>query len=127
MTTTIASKTVPLLDLSAQHREIRDEILAEVTRVIDSQKFILGDEVKQLEQAIAPIAAPSMRLAALPVPTRSSSPCWRSTFSQAMRCSLRRIRSSPRSAQSAALARFPSFWILNLKLSTWICGNSPPS
>ncbi len=54
MTTTIASKTVPLLDLSAQHREIRDEILAEVTRVIDSQKFILGDDVKQLEQAIAP-------------------------------------------------------------------------
>ena len=54
MTTTIASKTVPLLDLSAQHREIRDEILAEITRVIDSQKFILGDDVKQLEQAIAP-------------------------------------------------------------------------
>jgi dTDP-4-amino-4,6-dideoxygalactose transaminase len=54
MTTTIASKTVPLLDLTAQHRQIRDEILAEVTRVIDSQKFILGDDVKQLEQAIAP-------------------------------------------------------------------------
>src|SRR5580658_8648080 len=54
MTTTVVSKTVPLLDLAAQHREIREEILAEVTRVIDSQKFILGDDVKQLEQAIAP-------------------------------------------------------------------------
>ena len=54
MTTTIASKTVPLLDLTAQHRQIRDEIFAEVARVIDSQKFILGDDVKQLEQAIAP-------------------------------------------------------------------------
>jgi dTDP-4-amino-4,6-dideoxygalactose transaminase len=54
MTTTIASKTVPLLDLTAQHRQIRDEIIGEVTRVIDSQKFILGDDVKQLEQAIAP-------------------------------------------------------------------------
>jgi len=53
MTTTMVSKTVPLLDLNAQHRTIRDEILAEVTRVIDSQKFILGDDVKQLEQAIA--------------------------------------------------------------------------
>jgi len=49
----MVSKTVPLLDLNAQHRTIRDEILAEVTRVIDSQKFILGDDVKQLEQAIA--------------------------------------------------------------------------
>jgi dTDP-4-amino-4,6-dideoxygalactose transaminase len=54
MATTTMSKTVPLLDLTLQHREIRDEILAEITRVIDSQKFILGDDVKQLEQAIAP-------------------------------------------------------------------------
>jgi dTDP-4-amino-4,6-dideoxygalactose transaminase len=54
MTTTIMARTIPLLDLKAQHREIRDEVLAEVTRVIDSQKFILGDDVKQLEQAIAP-------------------------------------------------------------------------
>jgi len=54
MTLTDASKTIPLLDLGAQHREIRDEVLAAVTRVIDSQKFILGDEVKQLEQAVAP-------------------------------------------------------------------------
>jgi dTDP-4-amino-4,6-dideoxygalactose transaminase len=50
----MVSKTVPLLDLTAQHHEVRDEVLAAVTRVIDSQKFILGDEVKQLEQAIAP-------------------------------------------------------------------------
>jgi dTDP-4-amino-4,6-dideoxygalactose transaminase len=54
MTTTMVSKTVPLLDLTAQHRQVREEILAEITRVVDSQKFILGDEVKQLEQAIAP-------------------------------------------------------------------------
>ena len=54
MPTTLVSKTIPLLDLNAQHGEIRDEVLAAVTRVIDSQKFILGDEVKQLEQSIAP-------------------------------------------------------------------------
>ena len=53
MATTTISKSVPLLDLTAQHRQIREEILAEITRVIDSQKFILGDDVKQLEQAIA--------------------------------------------------------------------------
>jgi dTDP-4-amino-4,6-dideoxygalactose transaminase len=54
MTTTIAAKTIPLLDLHAQHRAIRDEVLAELTRLIDSQKFILGEDVRQLEQAIAP-------------------------------------------------------------------------
>src|ERR1035441_2917778 len=54
MITASISRNVPLLDLKAQHRAIRDEILAEVTRVIDSQKFILGEDVKQLEQTIAP-------------------------------------------------------------------------
>ena len=52
-TTTAAVQSIPLLDLNAQHRTIRDEVLAEVTRVIDSQRFILGEDVKQLEQAIA--------------------------------------------------------------------------
>ena len=47
------AKRIPLLDLQAQHRTIRDEVLAEVTRIIDSQKFILGDEVKALESDIA--------------------------------------------------------------------------
>jgi dTDP-4-amino-4,6-dideoxygalactose transaminase len=41
------------LDLQAQHRDIREEVLSEVTRVIDSQKFILGQEVQQLEASIA--------------------------------------------------------------------------
>jgi dTDP-4-amino-4,6-dideoxygalactose transaminase len=54
MTTPLTERSIPLLDLNAQHIGIRDEILAAVTRVIDAQKFILGDEVKQLEQSIAP-------------------------------------------------------------------------
>ena len=32
---------------------MRDEILAEVTRVIDSNAFIMGEDVKQLEKSIA--------------------------------------------------------------------------
>jgi len=40
-----AGKQVPLLDLRAQHGHIREEVLAEVIRVIDSQKFIMGEEV----------------------------------------------------------------------------------
>ena len=46
-------KPIPLLDLQAQHRQIREEVLAEVTRVVDSQKFILGEDVKKLEEEIA--------------------------------------------------------------------------
>ena len=49
----VAQKSIPLLDLRAQHGAIRDEILAEVVRVIDSQQFILGEEVRQLEHEIA--------------------------------------------------------------------------
>jgi dTDP-4-amino-4,6-dideoxygalactose transaminase len=50
---TVTQKKVALLDLQAQHRVLRDEILAEVTRVIDSQMFILGEDVKKLEQEVA--------------------------------------------------------------------------
>ncbi|HUI55019.1 MAG TPA: DegT/DnrJ/EryC1/StrS family aminotransferase [Bryobacteraceae bacterium] len=49
----VKQKQVPLLDLRAQHTAIREEVLAEVTRVIDSQKFILGEEVQKLEREIA--------------------------------------------------------------------------
>jgi len=49
----VKQKPIPLLDLRAQHAHIRDEVLAEVIRVIDSQKFIMGEDVKKLEQEIA--------------------------------------------------------------------------
>ena len=51
---TIGEKQVPLLDLRAQHRQIREEVLAEIVRVVDSQKFILGEDVQKLEAEIAP-------------------------------------------------------------------------
>jgi dTDP-4-amino-4,6-dideoxygalactose transaminase len=41
--------TVPLLDLQAQYRPLRSELLAAIERVCDSQRFILGPEVDQLE------------------------------------------------------------------------------
>ena len=40
---------VPLLDLQAQYRPLRDDILAAVTRVCDSQRFIMGPEIDALE------------------------------------------------------------------------------
>ena len=41
------------LDLRAQFASIREEVMAAVTRVMDSQYFILGPEVDHLEQEIA--------------------------------------------------------------------------
>src|SRR5512145_2266870 len=44
---------VPLLDLKAQYVSLRDELVQAVARVMDSQRFVLGDEVRELESGIA--------------------------------------------------------------------------
>jgi len=44
---------VPLLDLKAQYRCIKDELLEATRRVYEAQRFILGPEVEQLEEQIA--------------------------------------------------------------------------
>jgi dTDP-4-amino-4,6-dideoxygalactose transaminase len=44
---------VPFFDLHRQYGSIRSEVLAAVTRVCDSQHFILGPEVQRLEADIA--------------------------------------------------------------------------
>ena len=46
-------KPIPLLDLEALHREIRDELLATLIRVADSGRYVLGAEVSELEEAVA--------------------------------------------------------------------------
>jgi dTDP-4-amino-4,6-dideoxygalactose transaminase len=48
-----ASTPVPLLDLQAQYRPLREALLDAVTRVCDSQRCILGDEVAALEGELA--------------------------------------------------------------------------
>jgi dTDP-4-amino-4,6-dideoxygalactose transaminase len=52
-TPSVGHRTIPLLDLQAQYQGIREEVLSEVTRVVDSQKFILGEDVKALETEVA--------------------------------------------------------------------------
>ena len=47
---------VPLLDLKAQYAKIRDEMLAAVAEVIDSQQCIGGPKVAELEGRIAEIS-----------------------------------------------------------------------
>jgi dTDP-4-amino-4,6-dideoxygalactose transaminase len=44
---------VPLLDLKAQYRAIKPEIDAAIADVMESQHFILGPKVEQLEKAVA--------------------------------------------------------------------------
>lgn len=44
---------VPLLDLQAQYVSIRDDLQQAVERVMRSQRFVLGDEVRHLETSIA--------------------------------------------------------------------------
>jgi dTDP-4-amino-4,6-dideoxygalactose transaminase len=44
---------VPMLDLQAQYRPIRDAIIDVVTRVCDSQRFIMGPEVEGMERELA--------------------------------------------------------------------------
>src|SRR5690349_19787727 len=54
MTLITSKRQIPLLDLPAQYRQIRDEILVAIGRVLDSQKFVLGEEVEKLEAELAP-------------------------------------------------------------------------
>jgi dTDP-4-amino-4,6-dideoxygalactose transaminase len=44
---------IPLLDLKAQYEPIRSEILEAITRVCDSQYFVMGPEVDALERELA--------------------------------------------------------------------------
>jgi dTDP-4-amino-4,6-dideoxygalactose transaminase len=47
---------VPLLDLRAQHATIRDEMVSAVMDVVDSQLFILGARVEELERTVAALS-----------------------------------------------------------------------
>lgn len=49
----IQLEPVPMLDLGAQYRPIQHEIKAALDRVLESQHFILGPEVKAFEQEVA--------------------------------------------------------------------------
>ena len=48
--------SVPLLDLRAQHAAIRDEVVRAMMEVVDSQHFILGEQVERLEAEVAQLS-----------------------------------------------------------------------
>jgi dTDP-4-amino-4,6-dideoxygalactose transaminase len=51
--TTQSRSRVPLLDLQAQYRPLRADLLAAIERVCDSERFILGPEVDRVRRALA--------------------------------------------------------------------------
>jgi dTDP-4-amino-4,6-dideoxygalactose transaminase len=53
MSTTAAKMQVPLLDLKQQHLNLRDELRAALGRVLDSQQFVMGEDVRLLEAELA--------------------------------------------------------------------------
>src|ERR1700686_3662709 len=52
-----AAAEVPMLGLSRQYASIRDEVLAAVARICDSQRYILGEEVVAFEREFASLCA----------------------------------------------------------------------
>ena len=51
--TTVPCSPIPMLDLKRQYQGIREEVLAAIERVCQSQQFVLGPEVEALEQEVA--------------------------------------------------------------------------
>ena len=49
--------SVPLLDLKQQHAHLREELRAALDRILDSQQFVLGEEVRLLETELARYSA----------------------------------------------------------------------
>jgi dTDP-4-amino-4,6-dideoxygalactose transaminase len=47
---------VPMLDLPAQFRKIQSEVMAEITRIFETQYFILGPNVKKIEEQMSGLA-----------------------------------------------------------------------
>lgn len=53
MASQISTRAIPLLDLRRQFDPIRVEVMREVERVIESQRFILGEDVERFERNFA--------------------------------------------------------------------------
>jgi dTDP-4-amino-4,6-dideoxygalactose transaminase len=53
MASQLSTRAIPLLDLRRQFDPIREEVMREVERVIESQRFILGDDVERFERNFA--------------------------------------------------------------------------
>jgi dTDP-4-amino-4,6-dideoxygalactose transaminase len=48
-----SDRTIPFLDLPAQHRPLKEEILASLATLIDRGQFVLGEAVERFEREVA--------------------------------------------------------------------------
>ena len=48
-----ATDAIPFLDLRAAHDELREEIAAAVARVVESGRYVLGEELDAFEREFA--------------------------------------------------------------------------
>ena len=48
--------SVPMLDLKAQYRTVKDDVLARMMGVIERQQFIMGPEIAELEEQVAALS-----------------------------------------------------------------------
>ncbi len=55
----VAPSRVPLADLAAQYRSIKPAIDAEVARVLQSGRYVMGPEVEEFERALAQYLTPA--------------------------------------------------------------------
>lgn len=55
--------SVPMLDLKAQYRDVKDAVLARMMDVIDRQQFIMGPEIAELEREIGLLSAATHAIA----------------------------------------------------------------
>jgi len=46
---------IPLINLKDQFAPLRDQMLAAISQILDTQEFVLGSEVKALEDEVAPV------------------------------------------------------------------------
>lgn len=44
---------VPLLDLTRQYKDIKDQIMSDITKIFEQQRFVLGDTVSNFEREFA--------------------------------------------------------------------------
>jgi hypothetical protein len=96
---------VPMLDLQAQYRPIRDAIIDAVTRVCDSQRFIMGPEVDGMEREMAAYLGVTHAVGVSSGTDALLLARWRSASAPATRSSPARIPSSPRPGVSRVSAR----------------------
>ena len=52
---------IPFIDLKTQYNLIRDDVKAGIDRILEAGCFILGPEVKELDQKLAEIMGPNFR------------------------------------------------------------------